>query len=179
MGSGEVQIRLSGKAKAMELFGLGQRALGVSDSEVGRLLGYSRKTIWRWYAGRATMADGVLAELAQHVHARDPALAKRLWSHAAKARADARLPPPRSLPEPMASEPNAMPAHARAAPLLADAKMRVESVVHAACTAMNAGPSAAAPVVLAVLRRAGELAVTLADAERELLPAKPASRKSP
>ena len=149
-----------------ELFALGHRALGISGTALAKLLGVSSKTITRWHGGQSSISAFPIGDMAPHVYAKDPALATRMRAYAAAELAAANHPPPPPLPIPVAPE---APAPA-AAPV--SNRLQVTGVVYAACEAMNAGPAAAKPVVLAAFRAARELGLSLDDVLRELAPVK-------
>jgi hypothetical protein len=149
----------------LDLLVLGHRALRIPGTELAALLGVTPKTVYRWYGKRTSVGANKLGELAPHVHPHDPALAERIHEYAARTLAQYRLQPPPPLPTSPAPEPTAHTAS------VAPRTLHVESVVHAVCEALDAGPRAVRPAVLAAFRRARELALSVDDVLQELAPA--------
>ena len=149
-----------------ELLALAQRALGILGVELADRVGVHPKTVMRWHAGRSSVSAAALGKLAVDVFPKDPALARRIHAYAAEELAFPGLVPPPPLPDDPSTAVAAVPA-----------SFRAESVVFAACDAMDASPRAIRPALLAALRRAREVGITMDDLERELAPAaKPAPR---
>ena len=144
------------------LLALAQHTLSMSGVELAKALNVSKRTIIRWNKSDASMSPAHFGELAQRVHARDPALAERLHACAARWLERHRLPPPAPLPVPA-------PAPAPPPPQ-ADPAARAESVVYAACEAADASPRAMKPALFAALQRARALGLSLDDLLDALAP---------
>jgi hypothetical protein len=130
-----------------------QRALSTSQQGVGRVMGLSRRTIVRWVRhGQPTFTQGQAASLARAVHPHDPALAERIaaagWT---------------SLAALGIVTPNAKRADAVA-------RARFDAVVCAAAEVLDASPRAVRPALLAAVRRAADVGLTLTDLEAGLAP---------
>jgi len=71
--------RLSRNPKAVaELLVEAQNALGVSQGQLGDMLGLSRQTIWRYQTGQSNPLASSLQDLSRRVRAIDAGLASRL-----------------------------------------------------------------------------------------------------
>lgn len=138
-----------------------QVALGLTQREIGALLGYSRRTIVRWTAHGTGAIDADWCTLARAVHPKDPELAAR----AAKAAGETL--------QSLGIVPATPPAPVR--PPLATADL-VELVVHAAADAVDMAPRAIRPALLAALDRMAAVGLT-GDEARDVLRA--AASKKP
>jgi hypothetical protein len=143
-------------------------ALGITGTDLAKLLGMSRRTISRWYGRRTSIGSMALGQLAPHVYAHDPALAERMHAYVAERMASLRLPPPPPLPVPQPAVRPASTDEPPSAVTAASQQLRVDAVVFAACDAMDAAPRAARVGLAAAVRRARELGVSLEEIERAL-----------
>ena len=157
---------------SIELLERGRIALGVSPADLARLLGVSPKTVWRWLGRRTTMATQHLGALALLVHPHDAALAARIHAFASAWLIERGFEPPEPLPVPVDTTPKVE------APVL-PMRLRVETVVYAACKASNTTPVVATRAILAALRRAREVGISVDDLERELEPAARSKKAAP
>jgi transcriptional regulator with XRE-family HTH domain len=132
-----------------------QRTLGLTQAQLGELLGISRRTVIRW-SGASSPSQGDLVKLAKAVFPKDPALADRL-ARAGGARLHelGLAPPPQAPPSPQARE-NA-----------------IASIVCAAAEASVGTPQAARAGLLAALDRAATLGVTSEELRSALRPSGP------
>jgi hypothetical protein len=166
----------------VELLALAHSCLGVNGVKLARMLGVSPRTLHRWYAKRTMVSTMAMAAIVAPVHAVDAALAARIHAYLVHDAIQYGLPQPAPLPVPQveAPPPEAKP---EPPPLLptppaATDEMRVDSIVYAACKAIDAPSRAVLPVVFAAFRRAGELGLSVSDVERELEGrVKPAKKK--
>ena len=129
-----------------------QRLLSLSQRQLAELVGSSLRTVQRWSAGHGAPYTSDIVKLAAAVHPRDPALARRLASHAGQTPESLGLvapaPPPPVQPAPVASP---------LTPVL------VEAVVAAAAEALDVSPRVARPAVLAAVERAKTAELSLDD----------------
>ena len=58
-----------------------QRALSMSQTQLGQLLGVSKRTIQRWQDRETTLLPSTFRTLAAAVYPKDPALAARIAAH--------------------------------------------------------------------------------------------------
>jgi hypothetical protein len=151
--------------------------LGLSGTDLARLLDVSRKTISRQTAGRSPIDGSSLGALAPHVHARDPALAERMHAYAVADSAHHAVPAPPPLP--VSAPPAAPPVPPAPREAVATARLRVQAVLCVASHAMDASPRAVRRALLAAFRHARELGLTFEDVERELRPAAKAKKEAP
>ena len=159
----------------LELFALGHRKLGCTAVELAARLGVSPRTISRWYAGQTSPGPVSVHDLAHIVHEEDPALARRLWEPAASYLRQASL-PSRPLSA-VAAAPASPSALLRPPDTRASRSDLADLVVVAACDALDAAPRTIRPAILAAVRRARALGLTLDDIETALTP--PPSAKRP
>jgi transcriptional regulator with XRE-family HTH domain len=131
----------------------GRRALGLSREKLGKLLGWSKRTMARWEGGHSSVSPGSLGKLAQHVHPVDPKLADEI------ARAGGATLESLGLVAPVtaAAPPAPVPGH-----------VMVDAVVCAAADALKAVPDTVRSALLAAFRRARELRMTVDDVEAAL-----------
>jgi hypothetical protein len=141
-----------------ELWIRGQLALGLSYRGLAALLGSSQRTCQRWGVGRSTPSPDRFAELAGHVHGRDPALAVEIAAVAGSSLESLGIVKPAPPPEPPPASP-ALPPGAL-----------VDSVVYAAAEAMDVSPRAIRGAVAAAFERAEQLALDVAAVNSVLAP---------
>jgi hypothetical protein len=154
------------KTQAPELLGLlakAHDALKLTQRELGERLEVSLRTVSRWYTGGTLPGAHVVARLAHAVYPVDAELAEQLMAVATSELTGLGLAPPEPLP--IAKAPP------RATP------RAVDGVVCAACEAMDASPRAVRPALLAAVRAARDLGMTLDDLERDLSPPARAQKK--
>lgn len=119
-----------------------RHVLGMTQEELGDMLGVARRTVIRWATGSKPSADQVIT-LAKAVFPKDPALASELAVAAGLRLEEIGLAVPRKAePDPLAKE-NA-----------------IHSIVCAAAEASVASPQAARAGLLAALDRAAKLGVS-------------------
>ena len=131
------------------------RALSLNQRELAELLGISSRTVQRWFARRSSPISLHWHALARATHGAQPALAARLARQGGSSLEELAL---------VAQPP-------RASDVLADA------VVCAAAEAIDVAPGAIRPALLAAVRRARQLRLTLEDLEVSLGEAKPRRKK--
>src|ERR1700727_3149099 len=78
MSPGEPQMSLSVSPTSPHLLVRGQHALGMTQAQLGKLLGVSRRTILRWTEGLVTLTPQQREILITHVYREDPALAEEI-----------------------------------------------------------------------------------------------------
>jgi hypothetical protein len=122
--------------------------LQVTQNGLGEMLGASRRTAQRWAAGASFPSAAQLASLAALVHPREPALAAQLAEAAGSSLERLGIVPPVTGPS---------------------AALMVDSVVCAAAEAMDALPRVVRPALLAAVRRARQLGLTLEAVEAALV----------
>jgi hypothetical protein len=128
------------------------QSLGVTQEELGKLLGLSRRTIVRWQ-GSSGYPPWYAADVARAVHPRDPDLAARIAAREGSSLELMGIVTPRPPPPP--PEP---PAH------------MVDLVVCAAAEALDVSPRTVRPALAAAFRRARQAGLTLEQVERMLAP---------
>jgi hypothetical protein len=143
-----------------DLLARGQKTLGWLNIELAKALGVSRRTITRWQTRRTGVSEFAFGVLAPFVHPKDPALAATMWAIASEFHARFGLPPLPPLPGKPAS-----PAESKGA-----SAGPIEGVLFAACDAADVAPRVARLALLAAVRRAKELGLTMDDVERGLAP---------
>jgi hypothetical protein len=144
-----------------------QRTLGLNQKKLAELLGYSSRTISRYYDGGGTLSPATYEKLAAAVHPHDPAFAAELAAHAGKTLVGLGLerpPPPPSPPVP-----------ARPVPTQ---RHLVDSVVCAAAEAMQTPPHTMRPALTAAFERVLALGMTAEQALAGMTPEPPAKRKA-
>jgi DNA-binding XRE family transcriptional regulator len=131
------------------LIGQARRTLGVSQRELGELLGASRRTAARWEWGHSELSVSNACDLARRVHPHDPALASELAAAASQTLESLGLlvstPPPRALV--------------------------VDAVVCVAAEVLGMAPGAVRGALHAAFKRTRELQLSLEDVEAALAPA--------
>jgi hypothetical protein len=144
-----------------------QRTLHLNQRELAELLGYSSRTISRYYRGGGTLLPSTYERLAAAVHPHDRAFAAELAAVSGKTLAGLGLerpPPPPSPPVP--PRPLPTPRHL------------VDSVVCAAAEAMQTAPHTMRPALTAAFERVIALGMTAEEALAGMTPEPPARRKA-
>jgi hypothetical protein len=169
-----------------ELLVLAMKALRFNGVELSDALRISTRTLSRWIGNETSMAPQYLEELSQLVYMKDRPLAERLWKAAAARYAYAGLapppplpvPPPPPPPAPRAQPSPAVPVASAAAPLPPPLVAKrsppspdlVAAVVCALCDVVDLVPRVARPGLLAAVRKARDLGLTVEDLESALTP---------
>jgi hypothetical protein len=130
-------------SEAVPLVIKAQFALGLSQRTLGEMLGISRRTVIRWGTGSVPSVSQVIA-IAKAVYPIDPALASDLAVAAGTRLAEL------GLGIPVVTEPR-----------VPVKELAVDSIVCAAASAGATTPQSAKAAVLAALKRAALLGVTL------------------
>jgi hypothetical protein len=139
-------------------------ALGLNQRQLGELLGISTRTVQRWTGGRGGPIDVQWHVLARAAHGVDPGLAARLAEQGNSSLQGLGLVAP--VPAPPAAPPVlAPPPH--------DAQHLADAVVCAAAEAIEVAPGVIRPALLAAIRRARQMRLTLEELEASLAGAKP------
>jgi transcriptional regulator with XRE-family HTH domain len=144
------------------LVGETRRQMHWSQSDLGRAVGASLRTVQRWEASRSYPSSKVFAELAKRVYSRDAALAAQLAHAHGQTLAGLGL-VPKELIAPVAPPP-APPRPP--APKIATADV-VDCIVCSVAEAADASPKAVRGLVLLTLRRAHELGLDIEAAVKE------------
>jgi hypothetical protein len=139
-------------------------ALRVSNVDLAKLLGCSRRTIQRWLGGESSIMDTTLVDLARLVFPRDPALAEEMAHNAGVTLVNAGIVPPPPPPEPPAP-----PAPLAAAPPRPLAQL-AHAVVCVAAETMNLSPKELRPTLHAAFKCARELGLAVEEVEQGLAP---------
>jgi len=156
--------RLARDPKAVaDLLVEAQNALGVSQGQLGDLLGLSRQTIWRYQTGQSNPLASSLNDLARRVRAIDARLASRL----AGAGTGARKP---SLRIAMTTNP--------AAGGSIETRLLADAIVCAAAEALDASPRAVRRALLAAFARARDTGLALDAIETALAKADVQGKRS-
>jgi len=134
----------------MALLAKAQNTIGLSQRELGDLLGVARVTVSRWYSrGGTTLTPSQLATLAKASLPHDPKLAAAFAEQAGQTLVSLGLvPAPPPPPPPPAPRPH---------PLV------VDSVVCAAADALQQPPAALRPILLAAFERAHVMGLGVAE----------------
>lgn len=149
-----------------------QQALGVSQRELGNLIGASRRSIIRWQQRGTILLAPTWEELARACYPHDRDLAAQCAAYAGQTLEGLGLERPPSPPQVPAANP--LPptvASAPARPRMVPGHM-ADSVVCAAAEAMQVTPQAIRPGVLAVLERVVALGMTAEEALQAMSPPK-------
>ncbi len=138
-------------------------ALLMSDEEIARVMGKSRRTLTRWWRGPGVLLPDDLQALARAVFPRNRELSAQLAAAGHTTLEGLGLvakvvPPP---PEPAPAKP--------------DARL-VEVVLCAAAEALDASPAVVRPALLQAFRRARELGLDLETVEAGLQPTAASTR---
>jgi hypothetical protein len=150
-----------------------RRLLGVSQGELGELLGSSRRSGQRWDGGRSSPMPKQLHALSALVHPKDPELAAQIAMAGGSTLEQLGIvppppPPPAPLPPiPLPRPPPAVPAPAPPPPPPPPEDV-VDAVVCAAAEAIDVMPRTIRPALLAAFRRARRLGLDVATVERAL-----------
>jgi DNA-binding XRE family transcriptional regulator len=134
--------------------------LGLTQEQLGALLGVSRRTSGRWERRQSIPAPHNLHALARAVHPHDPPLASRIAAEAGATLASLGLESPPPPPAPAPPPPRPYPPVA----------LLVESVVCAAAEALDAKPPAVRQVLQAAFHRARAMALSVEDIDDVLTP---------
>jgi DNA-binding XRE family transcriptional regulator len=132
-----------------------QIALGLSQEELGKRLGVSRRTMVRWAAGHNGPSIAQWVAIVRYVHPVDPALAARIAEEMGESLESFGL--ARTSPSRAGSA--ATPEPAPRAPL--SVGVLVDSIVCAAAEAVATTPQAIRPALLAAFERAALAALTV------------------
>ncbi|HEY5242723.1 MAG TPA: helix-turn-helix transcriptional regulator [Polyangiaceae bacterium] len=135
-----------------------QRTLHLNQRELAQLLGYSSRTISRYYRGGGFLLPTTYEKLAATVHPHDRAFAAELAASAGKTLVDLGLESSRSPAGPT-------PRHL------------VDSVLCAAAEAMQTPPHTMRPALTAAFERVLALGMTVEEALAAMTPEPPARRK--
>ena len=125
------------------------KVLGTSQVDIGRRIGVSRRTMTRWMRNPSCLVPLHAQALARAVYPVDPALAARC-ARVGETTLEAlglEVPTPRDPP-----------------------RHHADAVVCAAAEALDASPRAVRPVLLAAVRKAREVGLTVEQLERLLAP---------
>ncbi|HEY8091716.1 MAG TPA: helix-turn-helix domain-containing protein [Polyangiaceae bacterium] len=134
------------------------RVLRLSQGELARELGISRRTVNRWVSRGIVLAHFQAQDLARLVHPADPGLAAEIAAAVGSSLPAMGIPAPSPAAKVAAPPPHPgeRPAHL------------VDVVVCAAAEALDASPRAVRPALLAAFRRAREAGFTIEDVEKAL-----------
>jgi DNA-binding XRE family transcriptional regulator len=149
-----------------------QNVLGLSQAQLGQLLGCSRRTMVRWQKGENGPSLAQWFDLVRHVHGVSPELAAEIaveTGETLETLGIVRPPPP---PAPVAPPPEPP----RPPPLTSDL---VDSIVCAAAEAVATTPQAIRPSVLAAFDRAASLGLAVDEVRATLRGARDAGRDEP
>jgi hypothetical protein len=130
--------------------------LGMPHAELGKYLGVSRRSYSRWALEGTYLLPRQGSELAALAYPHDPSLAAELAAVVGETLVSLGLelaPPPPPAPVPVAEPSRAMPG--------VDAVTRMNAVVCAAAEAIDASPRTVRPALLAALRCAREVGLTV------------------
>jgi len=146
-----------------------QHTLLYSQTELGELVGVSRRTVWRWQGGQSSPDQRELLIIIRKVHAIDAPLAARLAAARGGTLESLGVVPPKALEKPTEKpDPLADPIQRRAF---------VDAVVCAAAEAVDVSPRVARRVLAIAVARARETGVSL-DVLGETLARRVAKKKS-
>jgi hypothetical protein len=140
------------------------RALSLNQRQLGALVGVSSRTVQRWHRGGSPAATHWHA-LARATHATDADLAARAAAEGHRSLEELGLVAPAPVPPPA---PPPAPRY--------DVQHLADAVVCAAAEAIDVTPGAVRPALLAAVRRAKHMHLTLEDLEASLGAAKPRRR---
>ena len=153
-----------------ELVVRGAQALGLTNVDMAKELGCSRRTMQRWMGGQSSVGSASLAQLAHLVVVRDRALAEEILTRANAALVAAGLAPSPWFDPPPAPE-IALPPPAPPSPAPPPPPRPPEitnAVVCAAAEAMDLSPRALRPAIVAAFRCARALGLSVAEVEEGL-----------
>ncbi|MGH7434040.1 MAG: helix-turn-helix domain-containing protein [Polyangiaceae bacterium] len=131
---------------------LARKALHLNQRELAEFLGAALRTVQRWDAGQSQPARSDMAKLAAAVHPEDPALAARLAQHSGKTAEELGIHPKKDTP--VDAPPRVAPE--RVAHL-------VSTVVCESADVLGVPPATARAALLAGLRKAAHLELTIED----------------
>lgn len=136
-------------------------ALGVSQEQLGRVAGVSRRTVTRWFSQGTAPSIPEWARIARAVYPKDHALSERI----AKAMGESLVTlglesPPPPLPPPAPVNPDPLPAGPPPRPF-PPTKDLVDSIVCAAAEAIGSPPGSMRPALIAAFDRAVSLGLEL------------------
>jgi transcriptional regulator with XRE-family HTH domain len=138
--------RLARDPKAVgELLVKAQNALGVSQGQLGDMLGLSRQTVWRYQTGQSNPLASSLQDLARRIRAIDAGLASRLAGAGNGARKA-------SFRRATTTSPGTGPPETR---------LLVDAIVCAAAEALDASPRTVRRALLAAFARARDTGLAL------------------
>ncbi len=144
-------------------FARSQLELGMSQGDLGKLLGVSRRTISRWVSSFPGVTEPQVHTLVRAVHPRNPVLAAELAAHVGQTLVGLGVVPP---PAPAAPAP-APPPPPRPLPPI---PLLVESVVCAAADALETKPAAVRDALTAAFVRAQKMGLSVEEVVRALCP---------
>jgi predicted transcriptional regulator len=121
-------------------------ALGLTPSDLAKMLGASRRSVSRWMKDGTYLSHTVVVAFARMAYPREKALAAELAALAGHTLASLGL--------------EATPVHATVTSAIGEKRLG-DLVVHAAAEAMDASPRAVRPALVAAAKRAKELGLTL------------------
>jgi DNA-binding XRE family transcriptional regulator len=152
-----------------------RRLLGMSQGELGELLGSSRRSGQRWEGGGSSPMPKQLHALSALVHPKDPELAAQIAAAGGSTLEQLGIVPPPPPPAPLSRPiPPPRPPPAVSAPAPAPPPPPpppedvVDAVVCAAAEAIDVTPRTIRPALLAAFRRARRLGLDVATVERAL-----------
>jgi DNA-binding XRE family transcriptional regulator len=143
-----------------------QRALGLSQREVGELIGVSRRTMVRWNNGGMGPIASEWCELARHVYPVDAVLAATLAKQAGETLESLRLVAPPASPPLLLPLPKA--------PTVTNSDL-VDLAVLSAAEALSMPPQAVRPALVAAVDRMTACGLTLEAAREVMHPPAPAA----
>jgi transcriptional regulator with XRE-family HTH domain len=138
-----------------------QLTLGITQLEMARMLGCSRRTVSRCAARRSAPGQSDLLALARAVHAKDPSLAAKLAHEGSQTLESLGL----VKPAPAMPAVTVPAAHVRPFP---PTRLVVESVVCAAAEVMQASPATVRGALRAAFARARGLGLTVEEMDDAL-----------
>jgi DNA-binding XRE family transcriptional regulator len=144
-----------------------QIALGLSQEELGKVLGCSRRTMVRWAGGHNGPSIQQWVQLVRRVHAVDPVLAARIAEEMGESLETFGL----ASASPPVTAGAAAPAAAPRAPM--PIAVLVDSIVCAAAEAVATTPQAIRPALLAAFERTALAALTVDEVRAALRAASP------
>jgi hypothetical protein len=144
-------------------FARSQLELGMSQGDLGKLLGVSRRTISRWVGSFPGVTEPQVHTLVRAVHPRNPVLAAELAAHVGQTLVGLGVVAPPAPPAP-APPPPPPPRPLPPIPLL------VESVVCAAADALETKPAAVRDALTAAFVRAQKMGLSVEEVVRALSP---------
>jgi hypothetical protein len=149
-----------------------QEVLRLTQSELGSLLGASRRSIIRWQRGGTTFTLRQATDVARACYPVDRELAAVVAARAGSSLVELGIEAPPQPPAPPAPEPAPATPAGPATPVRPTPAVRhlVDSVVCAAAEAMLSTPQSMRPALLAAFERAEALGISMADAVAGMRP---------